>query len=130
MVAVSRIEHCDDVAQLGGAKAHQIHTCLKHGVQVGIAQTKVFQGQCGQVLAPITHRIALCEEVSPGPVVIDEVQDINLLDIPTCLALIAKLHPGKIKTLKEFAPPVFNTIRVAEVLLINLIDVAGIGVAE
>ena len=130
VVAVGGFQHRDDVAELGRAEIH-LDTCLKHTVQIGIAQVEIVERKRGLVLAALTHRVALSEQMPPRTVGIDQIENIYFFDIaPRPLGLVAILGAREIKPFKEFAPAKIHALGITQVLLIDLIDIAGIGIAQ
>ena len=128
-VAVGLLQMRHDVAQFCRPDAHLLAR-LEHGVQVGITQAKMTERHVGGVLPSGANGIRLGEEVTAGPVAMDQVKHLKFLERLRAGAVFAVVGQGQIKPPKKKPPTRVDGLGVLFVLTVKMVERADFGVAQ
>jgi hypothetical protein len=145
--AVGILEVLDNPAQRRRTDA-DLRARLEDGVEIGLGQAEVLQGQGGGVFAADAHRIGPGEEVAAAAVALDQVDDPELLGLDPGLRggcggwsggggtgrggrrCGGLLHPAQFVALEEVAPTGLYAVGILPVPLQEVLDELGMGGVE
>ena len=129
-LAVGLGQVIDDFLEGGGTDAH-FFACLEDSTQVAGFQPKVLDVEGGGVLATLTYRVGFGEQVTTGTVSVDQLQHTEfLVHVLRDSVTRGVVCFGEFKALEEQIPGRVHRIGVFAVLLVQLLDGAGVSIAE